>query len=120
MIFLYYPNYFFKTINFVVWISVPESKQHMVLPEIEEEEEDLNQRHSKLSLTSLLLGKTFLYNFAIAKLEIWNKTQKKSAKINGISVKWKWIQLSENAAVPMVRNGPNRPSKCGTGMYQYV
>ena len=32
----------------------------MVLPEIEEEEEDLNQRHSKLSLTSLLLGKTFL------------------------------------------------------------
>ena len=37
--------------------SVPESKQHMVLPEIEEEDEDLNQRHSKLSLTSLLLGK---------------------------------------------------------------
>jgi len=34
---------------------VPESKQHMVLPEIEEEDEDLNQRHSKLSLTSLLL-----------------------------------------------------------------
>lgn len=29
----------------------------MVLPEIEEEDEDLNQRHSKLSLTSLLLGK---------------------------------------------------------------
>ena len=28
----------------------------MVLPEIEEEDEDLNQRHSKLSLTSLLLG----------------------------------------------------------------
>ena len=28
----------------------------MVLPEIEEEGEDLNQRHSKLSLTSLLLG----------------------------------------------------------------
>merc|ERR1739844_149952 len=37
---------------------VPESKQHMVLPEIEEEEEDLNQRHSKLSLTSLLLEST--------------------------------------------------------------
>ena len=31
----------------------------MVLPEIEEEDEDLNQRHSKLSLTSLLLGKIF-------------------------------------------------------------
>jgi len=30
----------------------------MVLPEIEEEGEDLNQRHSKLSLTSLLLGKS--------------------------------------------------------------
>ena len=29
----------------------------MVLPEIEEEDEDFNQRHSKLSLTSLLLGK---------------------------------------------------------------
>merc|ERR1719350_1779534 len=29
----------------------------MVLPEIEEEDEDLNQRHSKLSLTSLLLGR---------------------------------------------------------------
>jgi len=37
---------------------IPESKQHMVLPEIEEEEEDLNQRHSKLSLTSLLLEST--------------------------------------------------------------
>ena len=37
---------------------IPESKQHMVLPEIEEEE-DLNQRHSKLSLTSLLLGKIY-------------------------------------------------------------
>lgn len=36
---------------------IPESKQHMVLPEIEEEDEDLNQRHSKLSLTSLLLGR---------------------------------------------------------------
>merc|ERR1712242_493319 len=36
-------------------LIVPESKQHMVLPEIEEEDEDLNQRHSKLSLTSLLL-----------------------------------------------------------------
>ena len=40
-----------------LFFSVPESKQHMVLPEIEEEDEDLNQRHSKLSLTSLLLGK---------------------------------------------------------------
>ena len=29
----------------------------MVLPEIEEEAEEINQRHSKLSLTSLLLGK---------------------------------------------------------------
>ena len=38
---------------------IPESKQHMVLPEIEEEAEDLNQRHSKLSLTSLLLGKVY-------------------------------------------------------------
>jgi len=38
---------------------IPESKQHMVLPEIEEEE-DLNQRHSKLSLTSLLLDSTQL------------------------------------------------------------
>jgi len=37
---------------------IPESKQHMVLPEIEEEDEDLNQRHSKLSLTSLLLEST--------------------------------------------------------------
>ena len=37
----------------------------MVLPEIEEEDEDLNQRHSKLSLTSLLLGKqkTFFFFF---------------------------------------------------------
>ena len=41
--------------------SVPESKQHMVLPEIEEEDEDFNQRHSKLSLTSLLLGKCMKY-----------------------------------------------------------
>ena len=40
-------------------IRIPESKQHMVLPEIEEEAEDLNQRHSKLSLTSLLLGKVY-------------------------------------------------------------
>ena len=36
---------------------VPESKQQMVLPEIEEEEEAEDQHHSKLSLTSLLLGK---------------------------------------------------------------
>ena len=44
-------------INKILCYSIPESKQHMVLPEIEEEDEDLNQRHSKLSLTSLLLGK---------------------------------------------------------------
>ena len=37
---------------------VPENKQHMVLPEIEEEVEDETQRHSKLSLTSLLLGES--------------------------------------------------------------
>ncbi len=39
--------------------SVPESKQHMVLPEIEEEEEEQSESHrqSRLSLTSLLLGK---------------------------------------------------------------
>ena len=38
--------------------SIPESKQHMVLPEIEEEQEDpAARRASKLSLTSLLLGK---------------------------------------------------------------
>ena len=42
-------------INPVVISRVPENKQHMVLPEIEEEE-DLGA--SKLSLTSLLLGKT--------------------------------------------------------------
>ena len=35
----------------------------MVLPEIEEEDEDLNQRHSKLSLTSLLLGKQNTFFF---------------------------------------------------------
>ena len=35
----------------------------MVLPEIEEEDEDLNQRHSKLSLTSLLLGKQKFFFF---------------------------------------------------------
>ena len=46
---------------------VPENKQHMVLPEIEEEEEDEDEdessarRHSKLSLTSLLLGKEDKY-----------------------------------------------------------
>ena len=46
-----------KPSDYIVFFSsVPESKQHMVLPEIEEEDEDLNQRHSKLSLTSLLLG----------------------------------------------------------------
>lgn len=43
--------------SITISFSVPESKQHMVLPEIEEEDEDFNQRHSKLSLTSLLLGK---------------------------------------------------------------
>lgn len=43
---------------------VPESKQHMVLPEIEEEGEDLNQRHSKLSLTSLLLESTHIVTSA--------------------------------------------------------
>ncbi len=36
---------------------IPESKMHMVLPEIEEEEEDDDaKRQSRLSLTSLLLG----------------------------------------------------------------
>ena len=44
----------------------------MVLPEIEEEDEDLNQRHSKLSLTSLLLGKqkTFLFFFLKRSLKV--------------------------------------------------
>eukprot|EP00096_Caligus_rogercresseyi_P003293 TRINITY_DN1607_c0_g1_i1.p1 TRINITY_DN1607_c0_g1~~TRINITY_DN1607_c0_g1_i1.p1 ORF type:complete len:610 (+),score=170.76 TRINITY_DN1607_c0_g1_i1:314-2143(+) len=37
---------------------VPESKQHMVLPEIEEEEADYDKNHSRLSLTSLLLEST--------------------------------------------------------------
>merc|ERR1712037_818309 len=34
------------------------SAADMIIPEIEEEDEDLNQRHSKLSLTSLLLEST--------------------------------------------------------------
>ena len=46
-------SYFQSEANF----RVPESKQQMVLPEIEEEEEAEDQHHSKLSLTSLLLGK---------------------------------------------------------------
>ena len=43
----------------LLYISrIPESKQHMVLPEIEEEADDPSgRRASKLSLTSLLLGK---------------------------------------------------------------
>ena len=44
-------------LSFAYICSVPENKQHMVLPEIEEEDEEDHQRHSKLSLTSLLLGK---------------------------------------------------------------
>ena len=49
--------------SITISFSVPESKQHMVLPEIEEEDEDFNQRHSKLSLTSLLLGKCMIQFF---------------------------------------------------------
>ena len=42
----------------------------MVLPEIEEEDEDLNQRHSKLSLTSLLLGNQFLKKVFILRVKV--------------------------------------------------
>ena len=46
----------------------------MVLPEIEEEGEDLNQRHSKLSLTSLLLGNlvtSFKIHFCLKSILQW-------------------------------------------------
>ena len=47
-----------KINQFLNLFRIPESKQHMVLPEIEEEADDPSgRRASKLSLTSLLLGK---------------------------------------------------------------
>ena len=58
---------------------IPESKQHMVLPEIEEEVDDPSgRRASKLSLTSLLLGKN-LESYTVWNSLYWfsNLTSKK-------------------------------------------
>merc|ERR1719357_536621 len=47
-------------------MKVPEDKCHMVLPEIEEENEEEDR---KLSLTSLLLGKDSMTNIGLGNLD---------------------------------------------------
>ena len=76
-------------LNISYFSRIPESKQHMVLPEIEEEADDPSgRRASKLLLTSLLLGKNLeirpiwicfilLIHFIICKNKYSNKILKK-------------------------------------------
>lgn len=104
---------------------VPESKQHMVLPEIEEEDEDLNQRHSKLSLTSLLLESTQVVTGSVGLGTNQNSSRINVESGNGILPHTPTPDMYETSTTPLPqgtrafhgaswRNGTHTPSSSTT------